>query len=66
VSVRLLKGDFSFAFAFACDSCERPQVVALLLPDGWEAKRGANGALRHTCPGCRFTAIVEELGWRAA
>jgi hypothetical protein len=71
MSVRLLRSDLGFAFAFRCDGgCKRPDIVALTLPVGWEPLRTAQGELLHRCPGCRFDLIVEplirDLGWRRA
>jgi hypothetical protein len=63
MSVRLLRSDLGFCFAFRCDAgCERPEIVALVPIEG--------GGLLHRCPSCRFDLIVEplirDLGWRRA
>jgi hypothetical protein len=66
VSVRLVRSGDSFAFAFRCDHCDRPEIVALLIPGGWNATRDDDDVLRHTCGCCRFDRIAAELGWEVA
>jgi hypothetical protein len=71
VSVRLLRSDLGFAFAFRCDGgCKRPEIVALTLPPGWESLPVEGGSLVHRCPDCRFRLLVEpleaDIAWREA
>jgi hypothetical protein len=62
VSVRLISSAGGFCFGFRCDGgCSRPEVVALLLRDGWETLRTAEGELLCRCGGCRFDVLVEPL-----
>jgi hypothetical protein len=68
--VRLISCAGGFAFGFRCDSgCKRPEIVALVLPAGWERLHTDLGDL-HRCPSCRFDLLVEpllrDLGWEAA
>jgi hypothetical protein len=70
MSVRLIRSGGGFAFGFRCDGgCSRPEIVALVVPPGWESMPTAGGPL-HRCLNCRFDLIVEpllrDLGWEAA
>jgi hypothetical protein len=71
MSVRLLRSDLGFAFAFRCDGgCSRPEIIALTVPAGWEALPTDGGGLVHRCPDCHFWTLVEALEadfeWREA
>lgn len=70
MSARLVKTTTEFCFGFRCNACSRPEVIALTLPDGWEALSESGGPLLHRCPNCRFWNIVEaleiDLEWRSA
>jgi hypothetical protein len=71
MSVRLICCGGGFALGFRCDGgCARPEIIALVLPDGWEPLRTEHGELLHRCGNCRFDLIVEplirDLRWRDA
>jgi hypothetical protein len=71
MSVRLIASGDGFCFGFRCDGgCSRPEIIALLLPDGWEAMRTEQGDLLHRCMSCRFDLVIEpvlrDLGWEEA
>lgn len=71
MSVRLISSDGGFCFGYRCDGgCDRPEIVALRLPAGWETLRTAQGEILCRCPSCRFDIVVEpllrDLGWTEA
>ena len=71
MSVRLISSAGGFCFGFRCDGgCSRDEVVALLIPDGWETLETVEGERLCRCPGCRFNVLVESLeldfGWPEA
>jgi hypothetical protein len=61
VSVRIVSRKPPFRFAYGCDSCERPYIVADVLPAGWEAVRSDDGRLEHICSLCWFDRLIESL-----
>ena len=61
MSVRLIRAGDGFALGFRCDACSRPEIVALLLPGGWEVLSRPGEPLLHRCGNCRFWNIVEPL-----